>query len=117
MKAEGPRLASLTWCADRDGAYPGMYLEMRQWTARSQNQREWRTFLTEQGYLSIVCKGAAAAIREIWYVGLDMMRTCKVGGRQGNGRRKPDGAGDGAVTIRGTNGPSRRSRRKVRVER
>lgn len=74
MKAEGAKagVPDLVLPIVTD-AYPGMYLEMKAMDgSEAKNQREWRTFLTEQGYLSIVCKGATAAIREICeYVGLD----------------------------------------------
>ena len=50
-----------------------MYLENAEaMDGSAKNQRSGGRFSPEQGYLSIVCKGATAAIREICeYVGLD----------------------------------------------
>lgn len=48
------------------GGYHGMWIEMKAIGGRvSREQEQWRKELMEQGYMSVVCYGAAAAIETI----------------------------------------------------
>ena len=60
----------------------------------AKNQREWRTFLTEQELSVGVGQGATAAIREICStLGSMPMRNLQSGRSSGRSRREADGAG------------------------
>lgn len=48
------------------GGYHGLWIEMKAMGGRvSREQEKWRKELLEQGYMSVVCYGAAAAIETI----------------------------------------------------
>jgi len=67
LKQEGvkPGVPDLCLTAAR-GGHHGLYIEMKSLEgSESREQKEWRQHLNEEGYLSIVCKGAREAIRAL----------------------------------------------------
>jgi hypothetical protein len=73
MKKEGVRsgVPDLMLPVARRG-YHGLFIEMKRSGGKaSEAQLMWKAWLTEQGYLSLICVGADDAIDKLsWYVGL-----------------------------------------------
>lgn len=74
LKAEGvkPGVPDLCLAVARQDAH-GLYIEMKSLEgSESREQKDWRQHLNEEGYLSVVCKGAREAIRVLCeYLDLD----------------------------------------------
>lgn len=68
LKAQGVKAGVPDMCLPvARGAYHGLYIELKRQRGGtvSDNQKEWITALTEQGYKAEVCRGAEEAIGTI----------------------------------------------------